>query len=97
MVNGLASAQSGCQQCHGSKVALQSTDGTTITVDGLQTSGGTASFAGKGVGATVTVPVHLPADFEPAGFAERLTRRFDFIAGAQISLGRITNPGRSSC
>jgi hypothetical protein len=36
MVNGFASAFSGCQQCHGSKVALQSTDGGRITVDDLQ-------------------------------------------------------------
>jgi len=35
-VNGFASAFSGCQQCHGSKVAFQSTDGGTITVDDLQ-------------------------------------------------------------
>ncbi|HJO04221.1 MAG TPA: multiheme c-type cytochrome [Acidobacteriota bacterium] len=35
-VNGLASAFSGCQQCHGSKVALQSTDGAMINVDELQ-------------------------------------------------------------
>ena len=35
MVNGFASAFSGCQQCHGSKVALQSTDGGKITVDDL--------------------------------------------------------------
>ena len=35
-VNGLASAFSGCQQCHGSKVALQSTDGSRITVDVLK-------------------------------------------------------------
>lgn len=35
-VNGLASAFSGCQQCHGSMVALQSTDGGTITVTDLQ-------------------------------------------------------------
>jgi hypothetical protein len=35
-VNGFASAFSGCQQCHGSKVALASTDGGTITVDDLQ-------------------------------------------------------------
>jgi hypothetical protein len=35
-VNGMASAFSGCQQCHGSKVALVSTDGTMITVDDLQ-------------------------------------------------------------
>jgi len=34
-VNGLASAFSGCQQCHGSTVALQSTDGDPITVDDL--------------------------------------------------------------
>ncbi len=35
-VNGFASAFSGCQQCHGSKVALQTTDGSRITVDDLQ-------------------------------------------------------------
>jgi len=35
-VNGRASAFLGCQQCHGSKVALQATDGGTITVDDLQ-------------------------------------------------------------
>ncbi|MCL7981452.1 MAG: hydroxylamine oxidoreductase [marine benthic group bacterium] len=35
MVNGLASAYSGCQQCHGSKVALESTNGGRITVDDL--------------------------------------------------------------
>ncbi|HXV62354.1 MAG TPA: multiheme c-type cytochrome [Vicinamibacteria bacterium] len=34
-VNGLASAFSGCQQCHGSKLALQSTSGGTVTVDDL--------------------------------------------------------------
>ena len=36
LVNGTASAFSGCQQCHGSKVALRSTDGGTITVDELE-------------------------------------------------------------
>ena len=30
-VNGMASAFSGCQQCHGSQVALKGTDGTMIT------------------------------------------------------------------
>ena len=35
-VNGFASANSGCQQCHGSKVALEATDGGVITVDDLQ-------------------------------------------------------------
>lgn len=34
-VNGLASAFLGCQQCHGSKVALRATDGGTVTVDDL--------------------------------------------------------------
>ncbi|RMH20559.1 MAG: hydroxylamine oxidoreductase [Acidobacteria bacterium] len=35
-VNGFASAFSGCQQCHGSKVALVATDGGMITVDDLE-------------------------------------------------------------
>jgi len=35
-VNGLASASTGCHQCHGSKLALQSTDGGVITVDDLR-------------------------------------------------------------
>ncbi len=35
-VNGFASAFSGCQQCHGSKVAFKSTDGGMINVDNLQ-------------------------------------------------------------
>ena len=36
VVNGMASAFTGCQQCHGSKVALQSTGGGAITVDDLK-------------------------------------------------------------
>ncbi|MDZ4779863.1 MAG: ammonia-forming cytochrome c nitrite reductase subunit c552 [Planctomycetia bacterium] len=35
-VNGMASAFTGCLQCHGSKVALQSKDGAMITVDDLK-------------------------------------------------------------
>jgi hydroxylamine dehydrogenase len=35
-VNGMASAFVGCQQCHGSKVALQGTDGKAITVADLK-------------------------------------------------------------
>ncbi len=35
-VNGMASANSGCQQCHGAKVALTGTDGSLITVDDLK-------------------------------------------------------------
>jgi hypothetical protein len=33
LVNGLASANSGCKQCHGAKVALVATDGSVLTVD----------------------------------------------------------------
>jgi hypothetical protein len=36
LVNGMASANTGCQQCHGSKVALQGSDGKPITVDDLK-------------------------------------------------------------
>ena len=35
-VDGFASAASGCQQCHGAKVALEGRDGARITVDDLQ-------------------------------------------------------------
>ncbi|MBI3407806.1 MAG: hydroxylamine oxidoreductase [Planctomycetes bacterium] len=35
-VNGMASALSGCQQCHGTKVALRSTDGKMITFEDLK-------------------------------------------------------------
>ena len=35
MVNGMASVNVGCKQCHGSKVALEGTDGSLITVDEL--------------------------------------------------------------
>jgi hydroxylamine dehydrogenase len=35
MVNGMASVDSGCKQCQGSKVSLQATDGSLITVDEL--------------------------------------------------------------
>jgi hypothetical protein len=36
LVNGMASANVGCKQCHGSKVALSGTDGSLITVDELK-------------------------------------------------------------
>jgi hypothetical protein len=36
LVNGMASANTGCQQCHGSKVALQGSDGKPVTVDDLK-------------------------------------------------------------
>jgi hypothetical protein len=36
MVNGMASVDTGCKQCHGGKVALEATDGSLITVDELK-------------------------------------------------------------
>ena len=36
MVNGMASVNTGCRQCHGSKIALQGKDGSLITVDELK-------------------------------------------------------------
>jgi hydroxylamine dehydrogenase len=35
-VNGMASVQAGCQQCHGAKVALVATGGALVTVDDLK-------------------------------------------------------------
>jgi hypothetical protein len=35
-VNGLASVESGCKQCHGSKVGIEAIDGGIITVDDLK-------------------------------------------------------------
>lgn len=36
VVDGMASVNVGCKQCHGSKIALQGTDGSLITVDELK-------------------------------------------------------------
>jgi hydroxylamine dehydrogenase len=36
MVNGMASVDTGCKQCHGSKITLEGTDGSLITLDQLQ-------------------------------------------------------------
>lgn len=36
LVNGMASVNTGCKQCHGSKVALLAADGSQITADDLQ-------------------------------------------------------------
>ena len=42
MVNGMASVNIGCRQCHGSKIALESVDGGLISVDELKPT----TFAG---------------------------------------------------
>ncbi|TWU21764.1 multiheme c-type cytochrome [Bythopirellula polymerisocia] len=36
IVNGMASVDTGCKQCHGSEIALEGTDGSSITVKDLQ-------------------------------------------------------------
>ncbi len=36
MVNGMASVDTGCKQCHGGKVSLEATDGSLISVDDLK-------------------------------------------------------------
>lgn len=36
MVNGMASVDSGCRQCHGSKIAFEATEGAPVTVDDLK-------------------------------------------------------------
>lgn len=36
MVNGMASVDTGCKQCHGGKVSLEATDGSLISVDELK-------------------------------------------------------------
>jgi len=36
IVNGMASVDTGCKQCHGGKVALESSDGSLISVDDLK-------------------------------------------------------------
>ncbi|MEZ6116492.1 MAG: multiheme c-type cytochrome [Pirellulaceae bacterium] len=36
IVDGMASVNVGCKQCHGAKIALEGTDGSLITVDDLQ-------------------------------------------------------------
>jgi len=33
LVNGMASVDTGCKQCHGSKIALEATDGSLLTLD----------------------------------------------------------------
>ncbi|HXH38915.1 MAG TPA: multiheme c-type cytochrome [Thermoanaerobaculia bacterium] len=70
-VNGLASAQAGCQQCHGAKVALKSTDGAAITADDLK-----PGPDGKPTAAAVLAriahddegkPIYLPASWPNTG------------------------------
>ena len=61
-VNGLASAESGCQQCHGTKVALRAKDGgKPITVDDLK-----PGPEGKPTDATALARIARDADGKPS-------------------------------
>lgn len=84
MVNGLASASSGCWQCHGSKVALQSTDGGTITVDDLK-----PNPAGQPTNTAVLAKIAKTADGKPL---------FHSTTWPNTGIGRLNLDGsRGSC
>ena len=59
-VNGMASAASGCQQCHGAKVALKTKDGGRITLDDLKPDAN-----GRPTNALVLANVLRTADGKP--------------------------------
>jgi hypothetical protein len=60
-VNGLASAESGCQQCHGTKVALRAKEGGPVTVDDLK-----PGSDGKPTDATALARIARDADGKPS-------------------------------
>lgn len=60
MVNGMASAETGCKQCHGSKVALEGKDGKLITVDDLK-----PDDKGKPTVAAVMANIKRDANLKP--------------------------------
>jgi hydroxylamine dehydrogenase len=64
MVNGTASAFSGCQQCHGAKVALMARDGSRITVDDLE-----PDADGKPTNADAVAAVYRDDDGRPRLFS----------------------------
>ncbi len=60
-VNGMASANTGCQQCHGTRVGLQTTDGKMVTVDDLRPDPAT----GKPTNAAAVARVRKTDDGRP--------------------------------
>ncbi len=83
-VNGMASANVGCRQCHGSKVALEGTDGKPITVDDLQ-----PDETGKPTNLQAVSRVMRDADGKP---------KFDSGSWPNTGIGRLNLDGsRGSC
>ncbi len=60
-VNGMASAQVGCQQCHGAKIALEAKDGAPVTVDDLK-----PGPDGKPTNAAVMARIARDSDGKPS-------------------------------
>jgi hydroxylamine dehydrogenase len=84
MVNGMASVDSGCKQCHGSKVALQATDGSLITVDDLA-----PDEKGKPTNAKMVAMIKRDANGRPA---------LDAGSWPNTGIGRLNLDGsRGSC
>ncbi len=83
-VNGMASALVGCQQCHGSKIALEAKDGTLITVDDLKPDAG-----GRPTATDVVARIKRSDDGRP---------RLDPGTWPNTGIGRINLDGsRGSC
>ncbi len=83
-VNGMASSFTGCQQCHGSKVALMASDGGTITVDDLL-----PDEQGKPTNAQSLARILRDPDGKP---------RLDSSAWPNTGIGRLNLDGsRGSC
>ncbi len=83
-VNGLASAQSGCQQCHGGKLALLAKEGAPVTVDDLK-----PGPDGKPTAAAALARVQRDGDGKPL---------FDSSSWPNTGIGRLNLDGsRGSC
>lgn len=84
MVDGMASVNVGCKQCHGSKVALESTDGSLITVDDLK-----PDSAGKPTAMDVVARIKRETNGRPA---------LHYSSWPNTGIGRINLDGsRGSC
>ncbi|MCA9236972.1 MAG: hypothetical protein KDA44_15960 [Planctomycetales bacterium] len=64
-VNGMASANTGCRQCHGSKVALEAEDGSVITFEDLK-----PDEDGRPTNTAVLASIKKNADGQPVLHAE---------------------------
>jgi hydroxylamine dehydrogenase len=83
-VNGLASAEAGCQQCHGAKVALVAKGGAPITADDLK-----AGPDGKPTNAGAVARIARDSDGKPA---------YEPATWPNTGIGRLNLDGsRGSC